>query len=223
MHVVSREARRPLREILHHLPLVRHVLGLLAPSIRQLHVVPLGTCNEEAPEEQRLRRVSLPVSRVVIGHIQASGVLVGLRDVSRPSRQAQGRLVQVVPLDGQELEVQAPSILVEVQLLSQPSLRACVRVLLEVSRVGPHVEVPARQRGERLRVVPQRAGEALRLLVLVMPHPIEVVGFRVLHPRTDPRRRAHVPQLLVRVLPPAGLQFVFVPEVSLRQQGRGER
>lgn len=240
MRLLPREAIGPLRQDLHDLPLVHEVLGLLASAFQQLLVMPLGASVEDAPQRQGLRRVPLPDPRVVVGHVQASRILIELRDLSRPSRKTRCGLMQVVPLDRKVMEIQASVRVFDVHLLSQPSLRTRVRIVLEVPRFRPHLEVPAHQGGEGLhvmpqptvgprlrivyqlplggqklevlspelqvvRLVPQRAVEALRQLMLVVPHAVEVVGLRILHSRAHTGRRTHVPQLLLRVVPPAEL------------------
>jgi hypothetical protein len=55
---------------------------------------------------------------------------------------------------------------------------------------------------ERVRFVPQGSLEPLRDLVLVMPLTEQVMVERIVQPREDPRRRAHVQELRMLELSP---------------------
>lgn len=159
MHLLPREAGGTLRQVMHDLSLVHEVLGLLASALQELFVVPFGAHVEDAPERQGLRRVPLPGAHMVVGRVQASRILVELHDLSRPSRKARRRFMQVVPLDREVLEIQAPFRVLEMHVLPRPAREARLRQMLLVPRFRQELELQAPLLVLDLHLLPQQAVE----------------------------------------------------------------
>jgi hypothetical protein len=212
LHHMSHRTRRASRGRMHHMPRDRVEVGLRAPrSDSRLHRV---THRTRRASHGRLHH--LPRHRRQVG-VHAPCGDSKLRRMPYGTHPALGAHLRELPLRRYDVGLLTPERVIDLRNVSHGACRTSRRRLQHVPRDRVNVGLHTSQL-DRVRHLPHRSGESLRDNVCFVPQPIPCVGGRDVQPPRDFRRRTHVQELLLRVMPPERLLLGDLHQVPRQHQ-----